>query len=491
MTDWRDARARRDPVGEGNEHGMRPLDPMDPAAALPMDTRTGIAPVAVTDRAEAAALVTDSLPRAIRRLALPAVASSLLMTTFASADAYWVGTRIGGAGLAAVSISLFWIWMIVAIAEMVGIGLTAVAARRHGAGQHEAAADATSDAVLLALALGVVVGTLGTIYIDELFGMMRTPPDVTALGRRYLAIYLLGAPLIFGFFAVDAAFRASGDTRTPLALLIVSVSIALVMDPVLILGLWGAPSFGIAGAAIATIVTRSVVFVLGIALLHRRGMVRWRRPHWLTLAAICRVGLPTAATGAFFSIIYVLLTRTTTQFGTPALAALGVGHRVESWIYMISVGFGAATAAVVGQNIGAGRIDRAARAGWISVGYAMIPGGAVCLLMLLMPETLATIFTDDPAVVRATAAYLRIAAVAQVVLAFEVVLEGALGGAGHTVPPMLASTTLTALRIPLAVWAASVWGVNGIWWTLTITAIARAAAMGAIWRHGGWKRARL
>ncbi len=473
------------------EHEARPSDPVDPAAALPMDTRTGIAPVAITDRDEAAALVADSLPLAIRRLALPAVASSLLMTTFASADAYWVGTRIGGAGLAAVSISLFWIWMIVAIAEMVGIGLTAVAARRHGERRPEAAAHATSDAVLLALLLGVIVGALGTIYLDELFGAMRAPPEVTALGRDYLAIYLLGAPLIFGFFAVDAAFRASGDTRTPLALLIVSVSIALVMDPVLMLGLWGVPSFGIAGAAIATIVTRSAVFVMGLVLLHRRGMVRWRRPHAATLRAICRVGLPTAATGAFFSIIYVLLTRTTTQFGTPALAALGVGHRVESWIYMIAVGFGAATAAVVGQNIGAGRLDRAARAGWISVGYAMIPGGFVCALMLLIPETLASIFSDDPAVIAETANYLRIAAVAQVVLAFEVVLEGALGGAGHTVPPMIASTTFTALRIPLAAWAAMEWGVSGLWWVLTATAIARAAAMGVIWGRGGWKRARI
>src|SRR5687768_16989658 len=91
-----------------------------------------------------------------------------------------------------------------------------------------------------------------------------------------------------------------------------------------------------------------------------------------TIPTIARIGLPTAATGVIFSLIYVLMTRTTTQFGTPALAALGIGHRVESWAYMVGVGFGAAAAAIVGQNLGAGQVKRAERSGWIATGFASV-----------------------------------------------------------------------------------------------------------------------
>ncbi|HEU4631726.1 MAG TPA: MATE family efflux transporter [Gemmatimonadaceae bacterium] len=453
-----------------------------------MGSREGLAPVAVTAEHAAVELVTaGDLPRAIRRIALPAVASNLLMTLFASVDAYWVGTRVGAAGLAAVSTAIFWVWMIVALAEMVGVGVTAVAARRHGERRRAEAARVVGDALLLALALGTLVAVVGAHLVPWLFAVMHTPPDVSALGRAYLATYLLGAPLLYGFFAVDAGFRAAGDTRTPFVLLAASVAVTLVLDPLLILGAWGLPRLGIAGAAVATVATRGAVFLMGVAILHRRGLVRVGRPRTATVAAICRVGLPTALTGSFFSIIYVLLTRTTTHFGTPALAALGLGHRVESWLYMMAVGFGAAAAAAVGQNLGAGRADRAARAGWVSVGYALLPAFVLAALMLAVPATLAGAFTRDAVVVAETARYLRIAAVAQLVLCVEVVLEGALGGAGDTVPPMLASTTLTASRLPLAAWSAARWGVVGIWWTITLTAVARAVAMALLWRSGRWR----
>ena len=202
---------------------------------------------------------------------------------------------------------------------------------------------------------------------------MHTPPDVTELGRSYLRVYFLGAPLIYGYFAIDASFRAAGDTRTPFALLLVSTACTLVLDPVLILGLAGAPRLGIVGAAIALVLTRGGACIAGLVLLRQRGMLRLHRFSWRTVRAITRVGLPTAATGIMFSLIYVALTRTTTRFGTPALAALGLGHRVESWLYTIGVGFGAAAAAIIGQNLGAGLVARAERVGWVTLGYATGP----------------------------------------------------------------------------------------------------------------------
>ncbi|HEY2027288.1 MAG TPA: MATE family efflux transporter, partial [Gemmatimonadaceae bacterium] len=377
---------------------------------------------------------------------------------------------------------------LVSIAEMVSVGLTAVASRRHGEGRAKEAAYIAGDALLLALALGVCCAIAGLMLLPHLFAVMHTPADVSALGVRYLRTYFLGAPLIYGFFVVDAAFRAAGDTRTSFLLLSASVAVTLVLDPVLIVG-WGpVPALGVAGAAIATICTRGVAFALGLGIVGRRGVLRIRRPQWRTLSTIIRVGLPTAVTGVAFSLIYVLVTRTATQFGTPALAALGIGHRVESWLFMIGVGFGAATAAIVGQNLGAGRSDRAERSGWISVGFCSMIGVVACVVELAVPERFASIFSHDPAVIAEGARYLRIAALSQLGVCTEIVLEGALGGAGHTLAPMITSTLITASRVPIAAWAAARYGSVGLWWTISLTALGRAVGMMVIWRSGRWKR---
>jgi Na+-driven multidrug efflux pump len=133
-------------------------------------------------------------------------------------------------------------------------------------------------------------------------------------------------------------------------------------------------------------------------------------------------------------------------------------------------------------------VDRAARAGWITTAYATLPGVVAFALELAIPERLAAIFSRDALVIAETARYLRIAALAQLFVCAEVVLEGALGGAGATVPPMLTSTALTASRVPIGAWAASRFGIAGLWWTISLTAAARGLAMMGLWKAGWWKR---
>jgi putative MATE family efflux protein len=455
---------------------------------LPLEAHEGLAPVVVTSEFQVAQITEGRLGPTILKIALPAVAATLLMTLFASVDAFWVGRKLGPNALAAVSTSVFYIWMAVALAEMVGVGLTAVAARRHGERRHEEARKIAGDAVVFAVGLGILVAIVGLLSLDRLFALLGTSPEVSALGKRYLGTYLVGLPLIYGFFAVDATFRASGDTRTPLLMLATSVGVTLVIDPLMILGLAGFPRLGIAGAAIATVGARGIVFALGCLIASRRNLLRIGRVGLDSILAVCRIGLPTAVTGIVFSIIYVGIARIATPFGTPALAALGIGHRVESWLFMVGVGFGAATAAIVGQNLGAGNPDRAARAGWLAAGYCSTLGVASFAAQMVAPEWLAGIFSTDAGVIREAASYLRIAAISQLAVSLEMVLEGALGGAGDTVPPMLASTTLSVLRIPLAAVAATRWGSAGIWAVISLTACGRALALVLLWRSGRWRR---
>lgn len=437
------------------------------------------------------ALVGEPLARTIRRVALPAVIANLLMTAFHNVDTFWIGRYLGADSLAAATSSVFWIWLVISIGEMVSIGVDAMAARRHGERRPAEAARTVGEGFVLGVSIGAVIALLTPFVLVWLFRVMGTTQAVTDIGMRYLGTYLVGMPLVFGFFAVDAAFRAFGDTRTPLYVLACTTVLGLILDPILILG-WGpVPAFGVVGAAYATLIPRGLGCIVGVELLRRRGLIRFMRPRWAVLGGISRIGAPAALTGVIFSAIYVFLTRTTTQFGTPALAALGLGFRVESIVYVVSVGFGAAVAAIVGQSIGAGDRDRAARAGWSAVGIVSVLGGIMALATTLVPEQFASIFSTDPAVVREAAHYLRIAAFAQLFLGAEVVLESAMGGAGYTLPPMLASTAITALRIPLAAWSAAQWGTTGLWWTLALTAAGRGIAMSLLWYSGRWRRVAL
>jgi putative MATE family efflux protein len=424
------------------------------------------------------------------RVALPAIGSALLQLAFLLIDIFWVGRILGPAALAAISTAGFAVWMLLALGEMIGVGLTAVAARRHGEGAHGLAAVAAGTTLSLAIAIGVVVAIVGWLLIPALFAAMNTPPEVTELGRRWLGTYLFGTPLVLGFFAAEATFRASGDTRTPLALLLLSVLVTLVADPVLILGLGPAPAMGIAGAAVAAVGTRGLVLAFGFGVLARRRLLRFVVRDWRAAQTVLRIGAPTAATGIFFSLVYIGLTRITTRFGTFALAALGVGHKLEGLAYQVAVGFGLASAAIVGQNLGAGRPDRARSAGWLSAKYACAAAAVPALAFVVAPEALVGIFSRDPGVIAAGASYLRIIAAAEITMALEIVLEGSLGGAGFTLEPMAWSGSLTAARIPLAAWLAAVLGVAGIWWAISLTAVGRGLAMAALWHSGRWRRAR-
>ncbi|GAB1344698.1 MATE family efflux transporter [Gemmatimonas sp.] len=436
-------------------------------------------------------LVGEPLSLTIRRVALPAVIANLLMTAFHNVDTFWIGRSLGAESLAAVTGAVFWVWLVISVGEMVSIGLDAIAARRHGERRPQDAARTVGDGFVLALLLGAVIALATPFVLSVLFDLLGTSASVSRIGRDYLGMYFLGMPLIFGFFAVDAAFRARGDTRTPLWILAVTTVLGLLLDPVLIRGLGPFPALGVRGAALATLVPRGLACVVGVMILRRRSMFEWGMPRWPVLGTIVRVGAPAAATGVVFSFIYVLLTRITTQFGTPALAALGLGFRMESVVYVASVGMGAAVAAIVGQSLGAGDTARAARAGWISTAAVSVVGVLMAAASLLFAEEFAGIFSDDPAVIAEAARYLRISAFSQLFLGAEVVLESAMAGAGWTLVPMLLSTGITALRLPVGAWAASQWGTTGLWWTIAITAALRGVVMAGLWWSGRWRGVRV
>lgn len=406
-------------------------------------------------------------------------------------DSIWVGRLIGPAALAAVSTAGFYVWVALNLGEMVEIGLIAVAARRHGEGNPERAARAAAAAVAYALIAGLAVSVAGWAVMDTMFRLMMVPPDVATLGRAYLMTWLLGGPLVFGFFAIEATFRAAGDTRTPFLMLAGSVCVSILLDPLLIAGIGPFPRLGVEGAALASVMVRGGGFLLGVVLALRRGLLRISAPDWRTLPTIIRIGAPLSLAGVLLSLIYMWLTRFTSRFGTAALAALGIGHKMEGLGFIAISGFALAAGALVGQNLGAKQEARARQAVRLTVGYCLMVTVTTALAFLLVPRPLVAIFTDDPHVIADGVLYLRVIAFAQIGQSFELILEGALAGAGYTFWPQLVSTSLTALRIPLAAWWSHVFGLLGIWLALSVTAIARGIAMVLFWKGGRWRASKV
>jgi putative MATE family efflux protein len=439
----------------------------------------------------AGTLTVGPLRRVVFGLAAPAVAMMACHFSFNLIDSIWVGRLIGPAALAAVSTAGFYVWVALSLGEMVEIGLTAVAARRHGEGNPERAARAAAAAVLYAIAAGAVVSVVGLLVMDSLFRLMTVPPEVAHLGHTYLATWLLGGPLVFGFFAVEATFRAAGDTRTPFLMLAGSVLVSIGLDPLLIAGVGPFPQLGVEGAALASVMVRGGGFLLGVVIALRRGLIRIAAPDWRALPTIVRIGAPLSLAGVLLSAIYMLLTRFTSRFGTPALAALGVGHKMEGLGFIAISGFSLAASALVGQNLGARQEARAREAVRLTVSYCLVVTVTTAVAFLTIPETLVRLFTADPDVIVDGALYLRVIAFAQIGQSFELILEGALAGAGYTFWPQIVSTSLTALRIPLAAWWSGLVGLLGIWLALSVTAILRGVAMVVFWRSGRWRGARV
>ena len=436
-------------------------------------------------------LTTGPLRPVVLRLAAPAVAMMACHFSFNLIDSIWVGRLIGPAALAAVSTAGFYIWVALSLGEMVEIGLIAVAARRHGEGAPERAARAAAAAVVYALFAGLVVSIIGWTIAPTMFRVMRVPAEVAALGHHYLATWLLGAPLVFGFFAIEATFRAAGDTRTPFLMLAGSVGVSILLDPLLIMGIGPFPRLGVEGAALASVMVRSGGFLFGFVIAVRRGLLRMKAPEWRTLPTIIRIGAPLSLAGVLLSVIYMWLTRFTSRFGTPALAALGVGHKMEGLGFIAISGFALAASALVGQNLGARQEARARESVRLTVGYCLMVTVTTAVAFLLIPGRLVALFTSDPRVIADGILYLRVIAFAQIGQSFELILEGALAGAGYTFWPQIVSTSLTAMRIPLAAWWSRPIGLLGIWLALSVTAISRGIAMILFWKSGRWRAVRV
>ncbi len=439
-----------------------------------------------------------SLNRAIFLLAVPMVLEMVLESLFAVVDVFWVG-RLGANAVATVGLTESMLSIVFAVAMGLSLSTTAMVARRIGEKDPEDAAVAGVQAIFLGLIVSLAIGIPCLIWAPNLLRLMGASPEIIAIGSGYTRICLGGSCAVLLLFLNNAIFRGAGDAAIAMRLLWVSNIINLVLDPCLIFG-WGPfPRLGVTGAALATFTGRSIGVLYQFYRL-MRGTERIRilgsqiRLRAAVLGRLLRVSLTGILQFAIAHTSWIGLVRIVSMFGAAALAGYTIGIRIVVFVILPSWGLSNAAATLVGQNLGAGRPERAEKAVWRTGLYNMMFLGAIGVIFIFFSEPIVRLFTHDANVLRLGAACLRIISYGNLGYAYFMVMMQAFNGAGDTITPTIVNFFgFWLFEIPLAYWLSISMGLhsNGVFFSIAIAESSMAVASAILFKRGKWKKQKI
>ncbi|HYW11961.1 MAG TPA: MATE family efflux transporter [Longimicrobium sp.] len=432
--------------------------------------------------------------RAILLLSIPMVLEMAMESVFAVVDIFFV-SRLGANAVAAVGLTESLLTIVYALAMGLGIGATALVARRIGEKDAEGAAHAAVQAILLAIGISIVLGTAGSLLATRLLGLMGATPEVIAIGTGYARIMLGGEAAIIILFVVNAIFRGAGDAAIAMRVLWLANLINIVLAPCLIFGLGPFPQLGVTGAAVATTTGRSLGALFALWRLGRpdgripvgRRRLRLDLP---VMGQIVRLAGSATVQMLISTASWTGIARILAGFGSPVLAGYTVAMRVVVFAILPSYGMSNAAATLVGQALGAGKPERAEKAVWKACLYNLAFLGFVGALFVILAGPIVRLFSTDPEVVRHGAMALRVVALGFPLYAFGMVLTQAFNGAGDTwTPTWINLAVFWAFEIPLAYLLANTFGFGptGAFWAITLAFSLLAVVSGIIFRRGKWK----
>lgn len=439
-----------------------------------------------------------SLNRAILLLAVPMVLEMVLESLFAVVDVAWVG-RLGANAVATVGLTESMLSLVFAVGMGLSLSTTAMVARRIGEKNPEGAAVAAVQAIVLGLIVSLAIGLPCLLYAPQLLRLMGASPEIVAVGSGYTRICLGGSCAVLLLFLNNAIFRGAGDAAIAMRLLWVSNIINLILDPCLIFGVGPFPKLGVTGAALATFTGRSIGVMYQFYRLLKgteriRILTRQIRVRFDVLWRLVRVSLTGILQFAIAHTSWIGLVRIVSIFGAAALAGYTIAIRVVIFAILPSWGLSNAAATLVGQNLGAGKPDRAEAAVWRTGFYNMLFLGGVGVFFVLFATPIVRLFISDPTVVPLGVACLRIISCGNIGYAYGMVMLQAFNGAGDTITPTIVNFFgFWMLEIPLAYALAIPGGMrsNGAFWAIVIAEGAIAGVSAILFRQGRWKRQKI
>jgi len=440
---------------------------------------------------------TGSIPKHVIYFSLPMFAGNILQALYNTVDSVWVGQFLGKGALGAVSVSFPLIMALLAMVMGLTMATTTLVAQYRGAGSEKMVRRTVSTSLLMLTAMGIIVSVLGVVFRYPLLKMIRTPEDILHHAANYFGIFMAGLLGMFLYNTLSAILRGLGDSHTPLKYMAVAAGLNVALDPLMIFGVGPLPRMEIAGAALATVISQAVSAVLMWRwLTHRTDLLPRGRSEWVwdrTLAgALVRIGFPAGLQQLAVSGAMLVVTFLINQFGTDVTAAFGAASRLDQFAFMPAMSIGLAVSALVGQNLGARKLDRVRSTVYWSVLLGIGITSLVSLVAILWPTLLLVLFTDEPAVLAEGSRYLRIMGWAYIPFALMFILSGVMRGAGDTVPAMVVTLlSLWGFRVPLAAYLSRSFGSTGIWLGIAISAFIGMLLQWGYYMTGRWQRRRL
>jgi putative MATE family efflux protein len=427
------------------------------------------------------------------RLALPMVFGILSMVAYNLADTFFVG-RLGRNHLAALSFTFPVVLTIGSIAQGIGMGTSAAVARAIGAGDYHRVRRLTADSLILGLLIVGVFASAGLATIDPLFRLLGARGIIIDYIRRYMSVWYIGMIFVVVPMVGNNIIRATGDSRTPGTVMMIGALANVILDPILIFGLGPVPALGIRGAAIATLMGRGFTFCVAMYVLTVRekllvfsrdpgapppgvgGLVRRTGRSWVE---ILHVGVPNAAARMIIPLGQGFVTRMVAAYGAAAVAGYGVATRIEFFSLAAMNALSSVFPAFVGQNLGADKPDRVIAGFRESRRFSLWIGGTVFGLYLILAPHIATLFNDDPEVVRTAALYMRIVSAAYAAQGLYLVISAGLNVLKRPLTAAgLGLLEMFGLMVPLVFVGSLLFGLPGI---VTAVALSYLATGVAAW----------
>jgi putative MATE family efflux protein len=440
-----------------------------------------------------------SIRRALLTLAVPIILANLLQTGYQLTDAFWVG-RLGAAAVAAISVSFPVTFLVIALGSGLAMAGATMTAQYVGAGRQDMVNHVAAQTMLMVVITSVVFGALGFVLAPSLLRLLGVAPDVYQGALGFLRVSFVGIIFVFMYAMFQSLMRGVGQTRTPLMIVAGTVLLNFLLDPLFIFG-WGPfPGQGVMGAAYATLTTQALAAGIGIVIFLRgqHGIaLSWRgfKPDPVYLKRAFFLGLPGSVELSTRALGLMVMSFLVSSFGTLAIATYGVGSSILQVITIPVMGVAMAVATLVGQNIGAGNIERAERITWLGtvVSFATLTvlGG---IAWLCAPWLVSFFIPDDPQVIAGGAHFIRIMCLAWGGMGIQLCVVSAFRASGNMLSAMIiAMVSQWMIQFPLAYVLAkhTPLHTDGLWWSFPVTNVAVALISLAWFARGSWKTARL
>lgn len=434
-------------------------------------------------------LTTGHEGKLIIKFALPMLLGNLFQQLYVFVDSIIVGQVIGKEALAAVGASFPLIYVLISMVIGIGSGAGVVLSQYFGAKKIPEVKRTISTIFIFFIGAAVIVSILGITFNKAIFNLLQLPEDVIPQALSYFDIYVGGQIFFFGFNGITSVLRGMGDSKTPLYFMIISTVLNIVFDILLVVVL----DYGIEGAAIASILAQAVsFFVAAIYLDRNHEIVSFKLKDMIFDSALfkqsMRIGMPTGFQQSFVALGIMALLGIVNGFGTDVLAAYTAATRIDAIASMPAMNLGSALAAFVGQNIGAGKIERVRKGLRSTLLMGTIISLSVTLLVVLFDDALMHAFTKDQAVIEIGKRYLHIVCSFYILFSSMFAFHGLFRGAGDTLVPMFVSLlSLWLIRIPVAYFFSKDIGPDGIWWAIPLAWFIGMAVSWIYYQTGKWK----